>query len=149
MQPAGTSQEKPSRPAGVVAVVTRGEQFLIIRRSQHVRSPGKFCFPGGSIEPGESEADAVVREFREELNALVAPVRLIWRSVTITNVDLAWWLVSLADEASLTPNPLEVHSVHWFTAAEALQLPDLLPSNRDFYAAWERGTFQLLNNPTH
>jgi 8-oxo-dGTP diphosphatase len=128
---------------GVVAVVLRGDKFLVIRRSQHVRSPGKFCFPGGSIEVGESEEAAVVREFAEELNAPVTIVARLWSSLTITNVKLAWWQVAIPEIQTLTPNPLEVESIHWLTREEALALPDLLASNRDFYDAWQRGDFVL------
>src|SRR5688572_11246694 len=108
--------------SGVAAVVYREGKFLLIRRSQHVRSPGKYCFPGGSIEPGESEELAVVREFAEELNAVVVPIRRLWQSLTVTNVAISWWLVELADDQSLTPDPLEVESVHWLTREEALAL---------------------------
>jgi 8-oxo-dGTP diphosphatase len=128
---------------GVVAVVVRGDKFLVIRRSKHVRSPGKFCFPGGSIEAGETEEAAVVREFAEELGAAAVLVARLWSSLTITNVRLAWWEVSFSEEQSLTPDPLEVESVHWLTREEALALPELLPSNRDFYDAWQRGDFVL------
>ena len=131
---------------GVVAVVLRGDKFLVIRRSQHVRAPGKYCFPGGSIEADETEEAAVVREFAEELNAAVTPVARLWSSLTITNVRLAWWQVSLADDQSPVPNPLEVESIHWLTREEALALPELLASNRDFYDAWQRGDFVLLDN---
>lgn len=131
---------------GVVAVVLRGDKFLVIRRSQHVRAPGKFCFPGGSIEAGESEEVAVVREFAEELNATVTPIARLWSSLTITNVRLAWWHVSLAEDQSPVPNPLEVESIHWLTRDEALALPELLASNRDFYDAWQRGDFVLLDH---
>ena len=130
-------------PHGVVAVVLRNDKFLVIRRSQHVRAPGMYCFPGGSIEAGESEEVAVVREFSEELGAVVMPTRRLWASLTVTNVQLAWWLVSLADSQSLQPNPLEVESIHWLRSDEALALPQLLASNRDFYAAWASGDFGL------
>lgn len=128
---------------GVVAVVIRNERFLVIRRSQHVRSPGKFCFPGGGIEVGETEEQAVVREFAEELGASVTPLARLWTSLTITKVTLAWWQVALSAEQSLTPNPLEVESIHWLTRDEALALPELLASNRDFYSAWQCGDFAL------
>jgi 8-oxo-dGTP diphosphatase len=134
---------KGARVEGVVAVVMRGERFLVIRRSRHVRSPGKFCFPGGSIEIGESEEQAVVREFAEELNATVRPVRRLWRSLTVTNVQLAWWLADLPPDAELTANELEVESTHWLTREEVLALPDLLASNRDFYAALASGDFEV------
>jgi len=128
---------------GVVAVVLRGDKFLVIRRSQHVRSPGKYCFPGGSIEAGETEEAAVMREFAEELGATVTPLARLWTSLTVTNVALAWWQVKLAADATLTLNPLEVESAHWLTRGEALGLPELLASNRDFYEAWARGDFVL------
>lgn len=132
---------------GVVAVVLRGDKFLVIRRSQHVRAPGKYCFPGGSIEAGESEEQAVVREFAEELGASVMPLARLWSSLTITNVQLAWWQVSLDLELLLMPNPLEVESVHWLTRDEVLALPELLASNRDFYAAWDAGDFVIGEDP--
>lgn len=128
---------------GVVAVVLRDDKFLVIRRSQHVRAPGMYCFPGGSIEDGESEEVAVVREFAEELGAVIAPQRRLWTSLTATNVQLTWWLVSLEAQDEFRPNPLEVESIHWLTHEEALALPRLLPSNRDFYAAWQSGDFEL------
>ena len=65
----------PIRKHGVVAVILRGERFLVIRRSQHVRAPGMHCFPGGGIEPGEAEPDAVRRELLEELGVACRPLR--------------------------------------------------------------------------
>jgi len=50
----------------VVAVILRGERFLVICRSQQVRAPGMYCFPGGGIEPGETEEQALRRELLEE-----------------------------------------------------------------------------------
>lgn len=124
---------------GVVAVVMRGEQFLVIRRSQHVRAPGMHCFPGGAIEPAESEDQAVVREMLEELSLAARPTRLLWRSVTPWNVELAWWLVEVQAMAEPIANPLEVEAFHWLTAAEMRCLPQLLASNLEFLDAWESG----------
>ncbi|MBN1589465.1 MAG: NUDIX domain-containing protein, partial [Pirellulales bacterium] len=80
---------------GAIGVVLRDERFLLIRRSAHVIAPRRFCFPGGGIHPGESEADALVREFQEELSVRVRPLRRIWRSVTPWQVRLSWWLAEL------------------------------------------------------
>jgi 8-oxo-dGTP pyrophosphatase MutT (NUDIX family) len=124
---------------GVVVVVIRDERFLVIRRSEHVRAPLTYCFPGGHIEPGETEDQAVSRELMEELSVAAAPVRLIWRSVTPWNVELAWWLAEIAPDAALIPNPLEVADFHWLTAAEIRRLPNLLASNLEFLGAWESG----------
>jgi 8-oxo-dGTP diphosphatase len=128
------------RGRGVVAVVIRNQQLLVIRRSQQVRAPGMHCFPGGAIEPGESEADAVRREMLEELSLVTAPQRLLWRSVTPWNVELAWWLVEVDVAAEPIANPLEVESYQWLTAAEIRRLPQLLASNLEFLDAWESGS---------
>jgi hypothetical protein len=45
--------------------------------------------------------------------------------------------------ASRSPNPVEVESVHWLSSVELLALPELLESNRAFLAALERGEFSL------
>ncbi len=38
-----------------------------VRSSKIIHQPGDVCFPGGMLEPGESAANAAVREMMEEL----------------------------------------------------------------------------------
>ena len=128
---------------GAVAVVVRQGRLLVIRRSQQVVAPGKFCFPGGGIEAGETEEMALVREIWEELRVSVRPVRRLWQSVTPWRVSLSWWLCDLDAQAVCDPNPLEVESVHWFAPAEMAQLADLLESNRHFLQALAAGEISL------
>lgn len=120
---------------GVVAVILRADRFLVIRRSQFVRAPGRFCFPGGGILAGEDQATALIRELREELNVDVLPLRRLWNNVTPWGVSLAWWHAELTENALLEPNPQEVESIHWLCVEEVLALPELLESNREFLAA--------------
>lgn len=122
---------------GVVAVIPRGDRLLVIRRSQHVKAPGMFCFPGGAIEEGETESAALCRELREELGCEVVPRERLWQSVTAWQVALSWWLAELPADALLSPNPAEVESIHWFTAEELRELPLLLSSNRAFLERWQ------------
>jgi 8-oxo-dGTP diphosphatase len=129
------TQPNSTRRRGVVAVVFRQRKFLVIKRSAHVVAPGAFCFPGGGIEAGELAEQALVREFQEELNTTIAPVRHLWTSVTRWQVDLDWWLGQLDSTAQLLPNPAEVESVHWLTPDQMLSEPQLLASNRDFLRA--------------
>jgi 8-oxo-dGTP diphosphatase len=128
---------------GVVAVVNRNGRLLVIRRSQQVVAPGAICFPGGGIEAGESETDALVREVREELGVTVTPLKRLWQSVTPWNVDLAWWSAELDRAASLTLNVAEVESIHWLAPEEILAASELLTSNRDFLQAIVRGEIVL------
>lgn len=127
---------------GVVAVIVEAGRLLVIRRAQGVVAGGKLCFPGGAIEAGETEAQALVRELREELGVAIRPVRRLWQSTTSSGVQLAWWL-GQRDGQTLLPNRQEVESVYWFTPAELDEQPDLLESNRQFLAAVASGQVRL------
>lgn len=60
------TQTSPFMPrAGVLAVVRRGSDFLLIRRA-NPPDAGLWGFPGGRIEPGEPLLQAAERELQEE-----------------------------------------------------------------------------------
>ncbi len=138
-----TIESSPERRRGAVAVVLRDDRFLVIRRSANVVAPGAMCFPGGGIEGQESEIEALVREFREELGAAIRPLRCVWRSTTRWHVELAWWLGELANGTELCPNPAEVESVHWLTTDEMRGHAGLLESNCQFLKALAAGKIIL------
>ena len=121
-----------SQRRGAVAVVVRDHRMLVIRRARGVVAPLVYCFPGGGIEGDESEEDALVREFREEVGVTLRPLRRLWECVTDWNVHLAWWLGEIDGDAVPVANPLEVESIHWLTLEEMGRMPDLLSSNRRF-----------------
>ena len=127
------------QPRGVVAVIRRGERLLVIRRSQHVRAPGTYCFPGGAIEEGETEPDALRREMQEELGCDVTPIRRIWRNCTAWQVDLAWWLAELDADAELRPNLAEVEFCQWLTVAELRELPSFYRATGNSWIVGRRG----------
>jgi 8-oxo-dGTP pyrophosphatase MutT (NUDIX family) len=128
---------------GAVAIVLRQGRMLVIRRSRTVVAPLVYCFPGGGIEGGESEEQAVVREFREEVGVTLRPVRRLWECVTAWKVHLAWWLGEVEPDAVPVANPREVDSIHWLTPEEMAQLPDLLESNRQFLDLLAQGEITL------
>ena len=140
--PIGRSTQPPTQ--GVVAVVVRGAEFLVIRRSLTVRAPGAYCFPGGGIEPREAEADAVRREMHEELGVLAHPVRRIWQcTASFSQIPLYWWLTELDAAARPRPNPAEVQACYWLDLPRILSLPGLLETNRSFLAAVRAGEVQV------
>jgi 8-oxo-dGTP diphosphatase len=140
----GIVNEHLPRPVrGVVAVIVREGKLLVIERSQLVRAPGMFCFPGGAIEEGECGEAAVARELLEELSLMARPVRLLYSSVTPWGVALSWWLAAIDVRSEPQPNPAEVASFDWLTVAEFRRLEKLLPSNLEFLDAWERGEFVI------
>lgn len=128
---------------GVVAIAKRRGLFLAIRRGLTVAAGGRVCFPGGHIEPGEAEHEAVVRECQEELSLSVMAQECVWRSVTAWGTSLAWWTVSLEDEAEPVPHPVEVAEIFWLSADELLAEPALLDGNREFLLAAREGVIRL------
>ena len=50
----------------VAAIIRRENKVLLGRRPHHKRHGGLWEFPGGKIDAGETEVDAVTRELQEE-----------------------------------------------------------------------------------
>ena len=50
---------------GVSALVVDQDELLLVRRT-NAPGAGRWAMPGGRVEPGETLAEAVVRELREE-----------------------------------------------------------------------------------
>jgi len=61
----------------VGAIVRDGAGRLLLIKRGHDPEAGAWSLPGGRIEPGESDAQALVREMREETGLLVRPGPLI------------------------------------------------------------------------
>ena len=61
----------------VAAIIRFEERYLCVQRGSHTYDylAGKFEFPGGKMEAGESQETALMREIREELGMEIRPVR--------------------------------------------------------------------------
>jgi 8-oxo-dGTP diphosphatase len=55
------------------AVIERNGRLLVTRRVSGTHLEGYWEFPGGKCEPGESVAECLIREIREELDVRAAP----------------------------------------------------------------------------
>jgi 8-oxo-dGTP diphosphatase len=49
------------------AIIKFQKKFLVVQRNGHMQLPYKWEFPGGKLEPNESEVDCIKREIKEEI----------------------------------------------------------------------------------
>lgn len=129
--------QEDGRPHGVVFGVRRAEdgRWLMVRRAAGCTLPGKVAFPGGGMEAGEIQEQAVVREAREELGIDVRPVRPVWRTQLGRFTLFGWYAEWVGGE--VTPDPWEVAEVLWLSLAEVEGREDGLPTNPEFIRALE------------
>jgi 8-oxo-dGTP diphosphatase len=107
---------------GAVATDEQG-RLLMIQRG-HDPGAGLWSIPGGRIEPGETDAQALVREMLEETNLQVKVGRLIGR---VQRPGLAGSVIDIRDyAATVTGGTLragdDAADARWVTAAELARL---------------------------
>ena len=59
------------------AVIKDDQGRLLLIKRGHAPGAGLWSLPGGRIEPGETDAEALVREMREETGLVIDPGQLI------------------------------------------------------------------------
>lgn len=105
----------------VAAVIEREGKILVCRRAAGDSHPGKWEFPGGKMEPGESPRQALARELREELGIRARIGRRIARATHLypehRRVELQFFAV---DGFEGEPSNLVFAEIRW-------ERPSLLP----------------------
>ena len=102
----------------VAAEIERDGRYLITQRNPHAVLPLLWEFPGGKVEPGETDAEALSRELREEMGIeVVVGDRAMHVSHEYDNytLDLMVYRVQIREG---TPQPLTVHAVKWVKPTE-------------------------------
>lgn len=106
----------------VAAVVERDGCFLLTLRPRGTHLEGHWEFPGGKCEPGETHAEALAREMREEL-AVDARVGGLVHAITHAyperTVELHFYACDLLGE----PVPALGQQMRWVPRADLASLP--------------------------
>ncbi|MDP4180960.1 MAG: 8-oxo-dGTP diphosphatase MutT [Bacillota bacterium] len=62
------------------AIIKKGDKILIAKRAQGEKLAGKWEFPGGKIENGETPVECIKREIREELDVEIEVLKFYHES---------------------------------------------------------------------
>ncbi len=125
----------------VGAAIIRDGHVLAAQRAEPRALCGRWEFPGGKTEPGETPADALVRECREELGVTVRAHDQIGDDVPLPEISerLARPVLLRLLEAELVsgrPRALEHLAVRW-VGPDHLRGLDWLPADVPFLGALE------------
>ena len=129
---------KRRRLVVVAAVIERGDEILVSLRHPKGERPSQWEFPGGKVEQGESEPEALVRELREELGveSEVGPlIQKITHAYPDTDVEISFYSASILQGV---PQPLQMEEIRW-VARRDLDKLDFLAADRPFVAALKEG----------
>jgi 8-oxo-dGTP diphosphatase len=115
--------------AVVGAAIVRDGRVLAARRTFPAGAAGRWEFPGGKVEAGETPEDALVREVAEELGCTIAVTGWLPGEVAIGTRHVL--TVATASLAAGEPHPHEHDEVRWLGADE-LGGVDWLEPDRPF-----------------
>lgn len=120
---------------GVGAVIEKDGKYFLAKRGEEARNKvGKWEFPGGAVEMGDTVEETIVREMKEEHGIDVEVKELLdYQSYFLSNDNQHWFAVTfLCSLVSGEPKILETEKceeIGWFTLDEIEKL-DLAISSR-------------------
>lgn len=116
---------------GAVVVTDHGDGFRVLAARRTTSPEGRWEFPGGKVEAGETWDEALVREVDEELGCTVRPVRELTdagRPWPISDALELRLLVATLDGGA--PRAGDSHDALRWLAVDELGDVDWLPSDR-------------------
>ena len=123
--PGGGTQPEPStlpEPVPIVAAIVTSPLGVLVARRNDGKPP--WTFIAGEIEPGESPADAAVREVKEETGLRIRSGRVIGRRVHPQTGRTMVYMAARPTHGTdaFVGDDQELAEVRWVTLAQADQL---------------------------
>lgn len=133
--PALLSPTPPDQRVIVGAAIILDGCVLACARADPPEMQGKWEFPGGKVEAGETEIEALVRECDEELAVSVRVGERVGPDITLAHgrAVLKVYAARLVDETAV-PQALEHGELRWLGHGE-LDSVDWLPADAPIVAA--------------
>ncbi len=122
--------------ASIACIVYKDRKILIARRNMTGDMGGKWEFPGGKLDPGETCGDAVVREMREEFSVDAEPLSKIcssWFEHRGKKCSLDAFLVRLEHDGTEKPFSLTEHIEYKWVFPEEIKNLDFVDSDMKIY----------------
>ena len=135
--PVGINRQAGTLPAPRVivgAAIIADGRVLACERTAPPEVAGRWEFPGGKVEPGESDAEALARECVEELGVRVMIGDQIGPAVPLAHGRALLRVYAATLHDGDEPKALEHSAMRWLTSAE-LSSVAWLPADAPIVAA--------------
>ena len=121
----------------VAAAIERDGCYLAARRTRPAWAAGRWEFPGGKVEPGEGDQQALAREIREELGVGIEVIRRVPGEWPLHDDLVLHLYVARVIEGD--PQALDHHDqLRWVAPAEFDEI-EWLESDREAVSTLARG----------
>ena len=126
----------------VAAVISHEDQYLITQRRPSAVLAGLWEFPGGKVEEGETDLEALKREVRERVGVEIEGGACIGRRTHDYDgysVDLALYQATI--QGDVEPRAVRVADVLWVTSGEfeKYRFPAADQATMDLLLGFKRG----------
>jgi 8-oxo-dGTP diphosphatase len=129
MPPRRDVNQRQSRRVIVAAVIVIDGRVLACERSAPPEVAGRWEFPGGKVEPGESDAEALARECVEELGVRVEVGARVGPDVPLARGRAVLRVFAVTLLNGDRPRALEHAAIRWLAVDELNSVP-WLPADR-------------------
>jgi 8-oxo-dGTP diphosphatase len=127
-------------------IIVNQNKILVTQRSEKMKLPLKWEFPGGKIEENETAEECILREIKEELNLEIE----ILKRLSASQYDYGTFKINLIPFIAKYQNGVIILAEHkdfkWIEAKDLLSLdwaPADIPILNEFLKDYYDGTWAL------